>query len=198
VLKPSLNTDDNTSTAVFEDATAARANADRAMADSSERSNELLDQMAHAAAVIGWKVHRVENAEAATELIASICKEKKATSVLRSKHEVLTQINVDAAITNTGATLRVTEHTGDNNAEMVNQSKTAAFAADIGITGVDYAIAETGTVVLHPRSGHWPVHQAKYGVDSMLVNLTITSPQRTCDSDNRRAVHLCPLRHRHR
>jgi L-lactate dehydrogenase complex protein LldG len=153
VLKPFLNADDNTSTAVFEDATAARANADRAMADSSERSSELLDQMAHAAAVIGWKVHRVENSEAATDLIASICKEKKATSVLRSKHEVLTQINVDAAITNTGATLRVTEHTGDNNAEMVNQSKTAAFAADIGITGVDYAIAETGTVVLHPRSG---------------------------------------------
>ena len=25
--------------------------------------------------------------------------------------------------------------------------------ADIGITGVDYAIAESGTVVLHPRSG---------------------------------------------
>ena len=33
------------------------------------------------------------------------------------------------------------------------EHRTKLFTADVGITGSDYAIAETGTVVVHPRSG---------------------------------------------
>jgi L-lactate dehydrogenase complex protein LldG len=138
---------------VFEGATAAKVIADRALADAAERSSELADRMADAAAVIGWKVHRAQNPEYAADLIASICQEKSATSVLRSSHDVLTQVRVDSAVTSTGASIAVTEHTDDNNLDKIDQSKTAAFSADIGITGADYAIAETGTVVLHPRAG---------------------------------------------
>jgi len=109
--------------------------------------------MAEAASTIGWKVHRVANPADAADVVTNICEQKGATSVLRSTHDVLGEINVDAAVTSTGANLGVTEHTGDYDEAKVTESKTAAFAADIGITGVDYAIAETGTVVLHPRSG---------------------------------------------
>jgi len=141
------------STAAFEDAETARAIADRALADAAANSAALTDRMAEAASTIGWKVHRVSNPEDAADIVTNICEQKGATSVLRSTHDILADINVDAAIINTGANLRVTEHTGDNEETKVAQSKSAAFAADIGITGVDYAIAETGTVVLHPRSG---------------------------------------------
>ncbi len=141
------------STAGFEDAAMAKFNADAAMKDASVRSVELADQMAIAAATAGWKIHRAANPEDAADLVASICEQKKATSVLRSKHDVLDEINVDAAVANTGAKLGTTEHSGDNSRELVDQSKAEAFIADIGITGVDYAVAETGTVVLHPRSG---------------------------------------------
>ncbi len=143
----------DTATAAFDDTATAKSNAEQAMATASERSSELAERMAEAAAVIGWKVHRVANQEDAANVIASICEQKSATSVLRSTHEVLTQVGVDAAVTNTGASIGTTEHSGENSSDLVDQSKTAAFKADIGITGVDYAIAETGTVVLHPRSG---------------------------------------------
>jgi L-lactate dehydrogenase complex protein LldG len=140
-------------TAVFQDAALARMKAENATKDATERSAELADQMATAAEVIGWKVHRAGNPEDVADLIAGICEEKNAKSVLRSTHDVFNEIQVDAAVTNTGATLGITEHEGDNSQEMIDDSKTKAFAADIGITGVDYAIAETGTVVLRPRSG---------------------------------------------
>ena len=141
------------STAAFDDAETARANADQAMANSAANSAELTDRMAEAASTIGWKVHRVANPEDAADVVANICEQKGAKSVLRSTHDVLGEINVDAAVTSTGANLSVTEHSGDNNETMISESKSEAFATDIGITGVDYAIAETGTVVLHPRSG---------------------------------------------
>ena len=141
------------STAAFDDAATARANADRAIANTAANSVELTDRMAEAASTIGWKVHRVANPEDAADVVANICEQKRATSVLRSTHDVLGEINVDAAVTNTGASLSVTEHIGDYDETNVTESKSAAFSADIGITGADYAIAETGTIVLHPRSG---------------------------------------------
>ena len=143
----------DSATAGFDDAAVAKANADSAMADANSRSTELADQMATMSDTNGWKVHRTSNPEDAADLVAKICEEKNAKSVLRSTHEVLNQIGVDTAVANTGASLGITQHDGDNSAELVDASKSAAFTADIGITGVDYAIAETGTVVLHPRSG---------------------------------------------
>jgi len=148
-----LSPEADSATAGFDDASTAKANAEKAMADASERSRELADQMADAAATAGWKVHRAESHSDAADLIKSICEDKDAKSVLRSTHEVLDQISVDAAVANSGATLGTTDHSGENTRELVDQSKADAFTADIGITGVDYAIAETGTVVLHPRSG---------------------------------------------
>ncbi|MBT4341600.1 MAG: lactate utilization protein [Chloroflexi bacterium] len=142
-----------TETAGFEDAATAKANAVKASTDALERSKDLADQMAEEAAKAGWKVHRASNSEDAVNYVARICIEKKATSVLRSNHDAIDQIGVEAAITNAGATLETTEHHGENSQAQIEKSKSKAFSADIGITGVDYAIAETGTVVLHPRSG---------------------------------------------
>lgn len=140
-------------TAGFENAATAKANADKASTDASERSNELADAMAIEAANAGWKVHRASNSEDAAAYIASICVQKNATSVLRSNHNALDQIGVDLAVTTTGAILEKTEHSGNYSQLQIQESKSKAFSADIGITGVDYGIAETGTVVLHPRNG---------------------------------------------
>ena len=142
-----------TQTAGFEDAATAKAYADKASIDASERSSELADQMAVEAVKAGWKVHRASNSEDAAGYITSICVEKQAISVLRSNHDALDQIGVDIAVTTTGATLETTEHSGEYSQYQIEESKSKAFSADIGITGVDYAVAETGTVVLHPRSG---------------------------------------------
>jgi len=134
----------------------AKLKAAAALAVAADRASELIEQMAEAAENTGWQVHRVSNLEDAAELIADICRGYDATSVLRSTHGVLTDIPLDVAVRDTGVTIDVTESTdpGDTtDSSEREEAKKAVFSADVGITGVDYAIAETGTVVLHPRKG---------------------------------------------
>ena len=143
----------DSATAGFDSAETARTIAQTAINDARERSSQLAGEMAQAAETIGWKVHRATNAEDASSIIAQICEDKSAKSVLRSSHDVLDEIVVDNAVTNTGAKIETTKHDGDYGQSEIEKMKAKDFSADVGITGVDYAIAETGTVVLHPRSG---------------------------------------------
>ena len=84
---------------------------------------------------------------------SDICVRKEAKLVLRSAHSVLDQIPLEAALSRHGTRLEVTGQPDPPTPEHMRHSKDKAFTADVGITGVDYAIAETGTVVLHPRKG---------------------------------------------
>ena len=149
----------DSATAIFESDETAKLKADQAMAVAADRTVELMDQMAESATAAGWQVHRVANPEDAAELIADICQRHDARSVLRSAHDVLTDIPLDVAIRDTGASIGVTESTdstgsvGTAGKSEREKAKKTVFSADVGITGVDYAIAETGTVVLHPRKG---------------------------------------------
>ena len=140
-------------TSIFESNEDAKLKAEEAMANAADRASELLQQMAEEATATGWNVHHVGNPEDAADLIAAICRENNAQSVLRSTHDLLTDIPLDAAVRDTGASVDVTESVGEAGTPYQSNPKEAAFSADVGITGVDYGIAETGTVVLHPRRG---------------------------------------------
>ena len=144
---------ENRATAIFEDRNMASANAAQAVKDANSMAVRLIDQMVQSADEAGWKVHRTDNFEESAEIIVSICKNHNAKSVLRSAHSILTDIPLDSALTASGTVLEVTEHSSKSTTQQIQASKAAAFNADVGITGVDYAIAETGTVVLHPRAG---------------------------------------------
>lgn len=141
------------STSIFDDSDTAKENAEAATADAERRSVELAGKMAISAENAGWQVHRVASTEDAINVIAEICQEKKAKLVLRSTHDILGEIPIDTALSGSGATVRITEYTHPEEKEGFERSKDDAFRADVGITGVDYAIAETGTVVIHPREG---------------------------------------------
>lgn len=149
VLTPSPDS----STAIFESDETAKLKAGQAMAIAAERSAELLDEMAESAEATGWNVHRVANPEDAAEVIAGICSKHDARNILRSAHDVLTLIPLDAAIRDAGANIRVAGSAGDAGRTEREEAKRAVFSADVGITGADYAIAETGTIVIHPRKG---------------------------------------------
>ena len=140
-------------TAIFEDRSSASAIAEQAVADAASLSSSLMEEMVKSAETAGWKVHRTDNLEEVAELVVGICKDHKARSVLRSSHTVLTDIPLDAALSTSGTNVEVTEHSSGSSVQQIQKSKSAAFSADVGVTGVDYAIAETGTVVLHPRAG---------------------------------------------
>ncbi|MQG37684.1 MAG: hypothetical protein FI719_04980 [SAR202 cluster bacterium] len=144
---------ENYATAIFEDRNLASSKAAQALEDAKAMTTTLIDQMVESADEAGWKVHRTDNFEESAELIVSICETHRAKFVLRSAHSVLTDIPLDSALSASGTVLEITEHSSKGSNQQIEKSKSAAFNADVGITGVDYAIAETGTVVLHPRAG---------------------------------------------
>ena len=128
-----------------------RRSADDVRREMNESGDALLDAIMESAATSGWKVRRVASPEDAADVVAEICSEAGATNVLRSDQDVFASVPVDAALESKGITPAVATVGGAG--DDIPALKQAAFDADVGITGVDYAIAETGTVVLHPRKG---------------------------------------------
>ena len=111
---------------------------------------ELLTRLADVAARQGWQVCRAASAADAIAYVVSLAMEKGARSVVRSAHEVFQHLALEAALMNVG--VPVTEVAVGQSGSR-EQLREVMANADIGITGVDYAVAETGSVVLSPRQG---------------------------------------------
>ena len=133
---------------------------DRAKAVQDEiaaRADELYDDLQQSAEEGGWSVVRVTDPRAAANQIAEIARSLEARSILRSTHPVLEGMGLEAVLDGRGISLDVmaigdvTE--ADERSKRREKLRQQAIDADLGITGVDYAIAETGTCVLLPRKG---------------------------------------------
>jgi L-lactate utilization protein LutC len=118
---------------------------------------ELMSQLQETAAEAGWEVTRVASAQQAARYIGDLARKLEARSVLRSGHPVLDLIDLEAALSGTGievGLMAIEEGADERRSDAMRRSLRArAIEADIGLTGVDYAIAETGTCVLLPRKG---------------------------------------------
>lgn len=115
-----------------------------------ERQRPLIEELARVAGLRGWKVYRAPTVEEALDHLRSLSTALGARAAVRSSQEVFRQVAVDAALA--GAGVRVTVMARDGGAAP-DRARQEAAQADVGITGADYAIAETGTVVLLPRRG---------------------------------------------
>ena len=141
----------------FPNLTSAKSAAESARSDASERSSELLEQAASALANTGWNVHRAETIEDVGDVVASICRDINASKALRSGHEVLDEAQIHVALERAGVNLK--DMTLDDEmpeAERTNvraAHRNEVFQTNVGITGGDYIIAETGTLVIHPKKG---------------------------------------------
>ena len=116
----------------------------------SENRPALLDKLADMAQKGGWNVFRAAGGEGAIGYVESLARESSAASIVRSAQEVFDQTPLDSAITNLG--LKVTTVLRDE-ANPRQALREVIRQADIGITGADYALAETGSVVVLPRRG---------------------------------------------
>ena len=114
------------------------------------RRAELLNRLAQVAELNGWQVHRSPSAEDAVDYVVSLVRERGAGQIVRSDHELLRRIPLDQALRRQGARVRVVK-AGRNVGRQ--QLRAEMARAQLGITGVDYAVAETGTCVLLPRQG---------------------------------------------
>ena len=92
-------------------------------------------------------MHRAAGAEEALDYVRTVAEGLKAQRVVRSDEEVFHSVPVDGLLEGMGAQVMIMAR---------DKEKTDAFdpaTAELGVTGVDYAVAETGTAVVLPRRG---------------------------------------------
>jgi len=149
----------------------------------------LLAQVQQELEAAGGVVAHVHSAPEAVAYITHLAQQKDAHLVVRWQSELLEALEVDAALHQQDITVHTTAlppGTGAGEA-----SSTAAITtrrqelrellarADLGLSGVDYVIAETGTLVLMARAGQMrgvsllpPVHVAVARTSQVIATLT--------------------------
>lgn len=139
--------------------------ADDIRTDAAERRTELVDEFIHRATEAGWKIHRVANFEDAAEEVTAVVREHDATVVMRSDHDILNSVPIETALKVEGVDIEVAVRDPSDDADEDLERRLAlrerSFDSEVGITGVDFAVAETGTVAMEPQAG-----------SSRLVSLT--------------------------
>ena len=111
--------------------------------------------MAQTAAQRGWIVKRAPDTEEALGYLSSVLTQLGVKRAVRSTEDVLQQLAVDSILQRPGTETTIVardESRTDQNRSGTNLRQ-KMIDADIGITGADYAVAETGSVGVLPRAG---------------------------------------------
>lgn len=110
--------------------------------------NDTLTRFLDALTALGVQAQVVESPAASAAAVAAICAAADARRCVRWQDPWLAELGLDAALTARGCTVTAWD-------ESLGEStlRAAAAAADAGITGAQYAIADTGTVVLAAGPG---------------------------------------------
>ena len=111
---------------------------------------DLSRRLGETAALRGWNVTRCGGVEETLDYVVSLARRKGATSVARSEQAVFEAVPVDGALAGVGALCWPAVYDGPDSREDVRRR---LADSSMGITGADYAIAETGSVIVLPRNG---------------------------------------------
>ncbi len=127
------------------------------MQEAQDHAAELMSSLGTTAAKAGWKVARVASAPDAAEYIEKLARGLEARTILRTTHAVTQELDLEARLSTAGidvGVMSIGDETDDAKRDEIRGSlRERAIDADIGVTGVDYALAETGTCVLLARKG---------------------------------------------
>ena len=141
----------------------------------AEKSQELATRFADTAKLRNWNLLRTTDPEEAIGYIVDLCQGLDAAQVARSDQPVFTELAVDAALNNAG--IRSITVAQDETSSR-QQLRTQIVESAVGITGADYAVAETGSVVIVPRKGLSrlvslvpPVHVAVVRLEDVVESL---------------------------
>jgi L-lactate dehydrogenase complex protein LldG len=127
--------------------------------------------------------HRAANRQGLEEILETILSHANATSVVLSRNPLLAELNLEPLLRGWGKGVSVwqTSPAGDapgaGNASLRVFAE-ASFAATVGITGVEFALAETGSLVVTSwtegaqlASLAPPVHVALYRRSQLVASL---------------------------
>ncbi len=109
-----------------------------------------LEALAETAARRGWKVRRAPDPEEALGYLSSVMTQLGVKRAVRSTEDVFQQLAVDSILQRPGIETAIIAQNENRSRETSRQEM---IDADIGITGADYAVAETGSLVVLPRIG---------------------------------------------
>jgi L-lactate dehydrogenase complex protein LldG len=136
----------------------------------------LLAQLQKNAVLQEWNVVTVASEGEARDAIIAIAKGLDADLVVRTSHPIVERLGLDEALAATSiesVLLAASSFNGDR-----EQLQDIAARANIGVTGVDYLIAETASASLVSREGMSrmasllpPVHIAVAHIDQVMENL---------------------------
>ena len=114
------------------------------------RRPALLSRLAERAAGAGWHVHRAASHNEAALMVGEIARKLNARRVVRSSEEIFRRADVDMALRSVRVTPIVL---ASGRHRRRSDLQPLAWRADLGIVGVDYAVAETASCVVSPRRG---------------------------------------------
>jgi L-lactate dehydrogenase complex protein LldG len=107
-----------------------------------------VSQFCDACTAAGGNVHRAATAEAALACVLDLVQSREARRVLLSRDSILKELGLAEQLRDLG--IEVWRHDEPDS----GNARDSLFSAEIGITGVDYLIAETGSVVVASRPDH--------------------------------------------
>ena len=115
-----------------------------------ENRPAILDRFCEMAAKGGWNLHRATGVEEAIGHVASLASELGVGRVVRSSQPVFDDAPVDAALESRGIAVTAIVASEQSPREALREE---IRRAGLGLTGADYALAETGSVIVMPRRG---------------------------------------------
>ena len=130
-----------------------------------------------------WKVsgcaHRAGSPAELTETLRTLLKSYETKRVVLSRNPLLTQVRVPQRLQELGIAATVWSGARDEpSGPAAQRFREEAFAAEVGITGVDWVLAESGTLILSSftegaqlASLAPPVHVALYRRSQVLASL---------------------------
>ena len=130
---------------------AARARSAREIANVD--ADRLMSELQSSADQAGWHVTRVASVPEAGAYVEDLARRHEVRSLVRSAHGVLDGLDLETRLGDSGVEVAVMAADEARGNDQRRDLRRRVVDADIGVTGVDYAIAETGTCVLLPRRG---------------------------------------------
>jgi len=145
-----------------QDARSVALRASDIMRDVAKNAEHLLVEFGQSATEAGWTVTRLESHRYATEYIRGLIDETQVRFVATSSHPIVGRLGLSEAFS--GQDVDIQEIALKNLIDESNQGsgelhglrdllRQKVLRADLGVTGVDYGIAETGSCVLLAGEG---------------------------------------------
>ena len=127
-----------------------------ALSDSNENAKALIDEFKENAESQGWSTSKVPDLSGAKEVLISILNGIECKSIVCTNEQAVNLMDLDKILSNQEikiCKLMSNDNRNTNAIESEQYFRSVAEVADVGITGCDFAVAETGTIVVIPKSG---------------------------------------------